>query len=269
MRRLMECVLLVSVIVLMADVPKLGAWGSDGHTWINEVAAIKLPRNMPAFMRKAVDRLGFLGPEPDRWRNQNSEPELKYSQEADHYINLEQLPADFGDFPAGRYGYMKKLYERRAAMLAAGTPLKEADELLPDRVGMQPYIVMEVFERLKVGFREYRQAKKEKDKKKVTGIENNIILYAGWLGHYVADGSQPLHTSVKYDGWKGDNPNGYVTKHGIHSDFETRFVHDNLTEKDFAGLVHEATELKNPRQDYIAYLRESNSLVEPSAICRN
>jgi hypothetical protein len=176
---------------------------------------------------------------------------------------MERIPADFGELPVGRYGFMKKLYEKRAAMLAAGVPQKEADDLLPDRVGLQPYITMEVFERLKVAFREYRHALADKDKKKAAGIEGNIILYAGWLGHYVADGSQPLHTSVKYDGWVGENPNGYVTKHGIHSDFETRFVKESVLPKDFSGLVHEATELKNPRQDYIAYLKNSNSLVEP------
>jgi hypothetical protein len=235
---------------------------------------------MPAFFTKAYARLGWLGPEPDRWRNQNGEPELKYSQEADHFIDMERLPADFGDFPSDRYRYIKKLYELRAAKLAAGATQREADDLLPEHVGFQPYITMEVYERLKVAFREYRHTQadieeKEKpakgkkrtvdaaDRAKLAGIEGNIILYAGWLGHYVADGSQPLHTTVHYDGWTGPNPNGYTTQRGIHSQFETQFVKDNLTERDFADLVHEATQLKNPRADYIAYLKESNSLVEP------
>jgi hypothetical protein len=263
MRNLARGIVVVLIAIVIAGRQPANAWGQEGHTWINEVAAMKLPKSMPSFLHKAADRLGYLGPEPDRWRNQNGEPELKYSQEADHFIDIERWPAEFGDFPVGRYGFMKKLYEKRAAMLAAGVPQKEADELLPDKVGFQPYITMEVYERMKVAFREYRHALADKDKKKAAGIENNVILYAGWLGHYVADGSQPLHVSVKYDGWVGDNPNGYVTKHGIHSDFETRFVKENLTLKDFAPLVHEPMQLKNPRQDYIAYLKESNSLVEP------
>jgi hypothetical protein len=261
MRRLARCVVVFVMVVSFSVLQPVNAWGPDGHTWINEVAADKLPKTMPMFLHKAADRLGYLGPEPDRWREKETEPELKFSQEADHFIDLEALPPDFGEFPTGRYGFMKKLYEKRAAMLAAGVPQKQADELLPDKVGMQPYITMEVYERLKVAFREYRHAKAEK--KNTKGIENNAILYAGWLGHYVGDGSQPLHASTKYDGWVGDNPNGYVTKHGIHSAFESRFVHDNLTLKSFAPLVHEAVKLKNPRQDYIAYLKESNSLVEP------
>src|SRR3954447_1749167 len=192
MRRICLWAGLVMAIVGATSL-QLGAWGNEGHIWINEVAATKLPKSMPAFFSKAAGRLGYLGPEPDRWRNQNSEPELKYSQEADHFLDIERWPAEFGDFPTGRYGFMKKLYEKRAAMLAAGVPQKEADELLPDKVGMQPYITMEVFERMKVAFREYRHALADKDKKRAAGLENNIILYAGWLGHYVGDGAQPLH----------------------------------------------------------------------------
>jgi hypothetical protein len=279
MRRLLLALLLICSIGIITL--QLGAWGNEGHTWINEVAAAKQPKDVPKFFTDAGARLGWLGPEPDRWRNQNAEPELKWSQEADHFIDMEALPADFGDFPSDRYRYIKKLYEARAAKLAAGASQKEADTLLPEKVGFQPYITMEVYERLRVAFREYRHTKtdidaKEKaapkgkkkfvdaeDRAKLNGIENNIILYAGWLGHYVADGSQPLHTTVHYDGWTGANPSGYVTAHGIHSQFETRFVKDNLTEKDFAPAVHEATQLKNVRADYIAYLKESNSLVEP------
>lgn len=277
-RRVLLTLCIIAAITLITV--QLGAWGNDGHTWINEVAATKLSKDMPKFFSDANARLGWLGPEPDRWRNQNSEPELKYSQESDHFIDMEALPADFGDFPSDRYRYIRKLYEARAAKLAAGASQKDADTLLPERIGFQPYITMEVYERLRIAFREYRHTqadidayenahKKDKhniddaDRGKLHGIEGNIILYAGWLGHYVADGSQPLHTTVQYNGWTGPNPNGYTTEHKIHSQFESEFVHDNLTEKDFAPMVKEATQLKNVRQDYIAFLKESNSLVEP------
>jgi hypothetical protein len=282
MRRLALTLLIIIAIGTAAI--QLGAWGNEGHVWINEVAAQKQPAKgpnaMPKFFTNASARLGWLGPEPDRWRNQNGEAELKYSQEPDHFIDIERLPADFGEFPTDRYRFIKKLYELRAAKLAAGASQKEADDLLPEHVGMQPYITMEVYDRMRVAFREYRHAQADidayekankrnrhklddADRAKLHGIENNIILYAGWLGHYIADGSQPLHTSVHYDGWTGANPNGYVAAHGIHSQFETRFVKDNFTERDFADDVHEATQLKNPRADYFAYLKESNSLVEP------
>src|SRR4051812_47377252 len=226
MRRLLLALLLICSIGIVTL--QLGAWGNERHTWINEVAATKLPAKgpdaMPKFFTDASARLGWLGPEPDRWRNQNAEPELKWSQEPDHFIDMEALPADFGDLPSDRPRYIKKLYEARAAKLAAGASQKEADTLLPERIGFQPYITMEVYERLRVAFREYRHTltdidAKEKagapetnssgkastkrsakpsakrsnakkfvdaeDRGKLHGIENNIILYAGWLGHYV------------------------------------------------------------------------------------
>ena len=249
------------IIFLLAFQPCAIAWGVEGHMWINRVAATRIPRSMPDFLRKAADRLAYLGPEPDRWRNPVSEPQLKYSQEPDHFIDMEALPAGFGDFPAGRYRYMTKLYEARAAALAKGVDARKADELLPEKIGFQPYISMEVYGRLKVAFREYRRLKAEH--KSTNGVEQNIILYAGWLGHYVADGSQPLHVTVKYDGWVGDNPNGYTTKKGVHSDFESRFVKDNISPKDFAASVKEPALLQNPFLDYQNYLKDSLSQVEP------
>src|SRR3954465_13566202 len=148
---------------------QLGAWGNEGHTWINEVAAAKQPKDMPKFFTDAEKRLGWLGPEPDRWRNQNAEPELKWSQEPDHFIDIEALPADFGDLPSDRPRYIKKLYEARAAKLAAGASQKEADTLLPERIGFQPYITMEVYERLRVAFREYRHTLADIDAKEKAG----------------------------------------------------------------------------------------------------
>src|SRR5581483_1165465 len=53
-------------------------------------------------------------------------------------------------------------------------------------------------------------------------------FYAGWLGHYVGDGAQPLHVTVQYNGWTGPNPNGYTTAHQIHSQFEGAFVAANI-----------------------------------------
>jgi len=35
---------------------------------VNQVAAEKLPPDVPAFLRNATSELAYLGPEPDRWR---------------------------------------------------------------------------------------------------------------------------------------------------------------------------------------------------------
>jgi hypothetical protein len=88
------------------------------------------------------------------------------------------------------------------------------------------------------------------------------VFYAGWLGHYVADGAQPLHTTIHYNGWAGPNPNGYTTRPGIHSQFESIYVAQNISARDFANLVHSPDRIAEPFERYVAYLKESNRLVE-------
>jgi hypothetical protein len=242
--------LLIALVLFQTDAAF--AWGNEGHVYINRVAAQKIPASMPRFLGRAVVDIAYLGPEPDRWRNP-AEFALKNAQEPDHFIDLERV-AWLDPLPKGRYEFYRKLYEKRAA--TADHP----DDYLPERVGLQPYITMEVYGRLKSAFREYRQLKSAH---KPTGaVEQAIIFYAGWMGHYVADGSQPLHTTVQYNGWVGPNPNGYTTKHDIHALFETVYVAANIQASNFAGLVHDPERLNDPFNDYVAYLRQSNGLVE-------
>src|SRR5215471_1242561 len=228
------------------------AWGNEGHTCINRVAAQKIPASMPKFLRQAVTEIAYLGSEPDRWRNP-AEFALKNAQEADHFIDLERV-SWLDPLRSGRYEFYRKLYEKRTAIS------DHPDDYLPERVGLQPYITMEVFGRLKVAFREYRQQLAAHQS--TLAVQQAIIFYAGWLGHYVADGSQPLHTTIQYNGWIGPNPNGYTTEQGIHALFEATYVAANITAKDFAPQVKSPRRLNDPFADYMAYLKHSNELVE-------
>jgi hypothetical protein len=72
-----------------AFVPRARAWGDKGHEMTARVAARKLPRDMPAFFRQAEVELGYLCPEPDRWRNEKREPALKGLADRDHVFKLE------------------------------------------------------------------------------------------------------------------------------------------------------------------------------------
>ncbi len=232
--------------------PLAFSWGNEGHTYINRVAAQNIPATMPKFLRHAVNEIAYLGPEPDRWRNP-AELALKNAQEPDHYIDLERL-AWLDPLPPGRYEFYRRLYEKRA------TTADHPDDYLPEHVGLQPYITAEVYGRLKAAFREYRQLKAAH---KPTGpVEHAIIFYAGWLGHYVGDGCQPLHTTIYYNGWFGPNPRGYTTQHDIHGQFESVYVAANITPKDFFAFVHSPEQLNDTFRDYIAYLKQSNALVE-------
>jgi len=228
------------------------AWGNEGHTDINRVAAQKIPPSMPRFLRRAEVEIAYLGPEPDRWRNP-AEFALKNAQEPDHFIDLERI-SWLDPLPPGRYDFYRKLYEKRAA-----SP-EEADDYLPEHVGLQPYITMEIYGRLKAVFREYRQ--RLAAHRSTASMQQAIIFYAGWLGHYVGDGSQPLHTTIRYNGWVGPNPKGYTTERGIHALFEATYVAANITARDFAPQVRTPTRLNDPFADYMTYLKHANGLVD-------
>jgi hypothetical protein len=243
----------VSLLPLMLVQPGV-AWGPDGHSMINRLAGAALPADVPAFLRSpaSLDALAYYGPEPDRWRSP-AEPELNAAQAPEHFIYLE-LADLAGPLPRRRYDYIRAL---------AATQAKHPDlELTPEHVGLQPYVTSEVYERLQSAFREYRALLAAKQDTRPREAE--ITFLAGWLGHYVADGAMPLHTSIQYDGWVGPNPNVYSTGKHIHWFFESDYVHANVKATDIAPLVNASrpAALGDVFDDYVAYLRHSNTLVE-------
>jgi S1/P1 Nuclease len=255
MRKLMGMVrVAVAVALLPVMLVQQGlAWGREGHAMINRLAGAALPAEVPEFLRSkdALQALEYYGPEPDRWKSP-AEPELNTAQSPEHFIDLEY--ADLvGDLPRRRYDYVRAL--AFAQKSHADLPLS------PEKVGLLPYQATEVWQRLKSAMRDYRQLKT--DHKETKPVECEIVFLAGWLGHYVADGSQPLHTTIQYNGWTGANPNGYTTEHRIHALFESTYVSANVKAAEVAPLIaRDPVVLGDVFTDFMAYLRNTNSLVE-------
>src|ERR1700678_1342170 len=184
LRRVAACTL---IVLLFTPVSSF-AWGNEGHRLVNKLAGSNLPAEVPAFLRSeaAITEIEYLGPEPDRWRSR-AEPELAAAQAPEHFIDLE--PADaLGPLPRNRLDF-------EASIFAHGQR--------PEKVGLQPWETLEIWQRLKADLREYRRlvADKSANPGDLHAAEQAAIFYAGWLGHYVGDGSQPLHTTINYDGW--------------------------------------------------------------------
>jgi hypothetical protein len=234
------------LVSLVAQPPAAHAWGNSGHRLVNKLGASTLPPSVPAFLRSetAVNEIEYLGPEPDRWRSP-AEPELNAAQALEHFIDLE--PADaLGPLPRRRLDFEAKVF-------AAGQR--------PEAIGLQPWEATEVWERLKAALREYRALTAAG--KDTRGVEAAAIFYSGWLGHYVGDASQPLHTTIQYNGWVGANPNGYTTAHQIHWQFEGPFVDANLHEPEVKAKMTEPKTVPGDMFDsYVAYLRNSKRYVE-------
>lgn len=238
------------ILSLISPVPGF-AWGSEGHRLINKLAASTLPADVPAFLRSqaAISEIEYLGPEPDRWRSR-AEPELEAAQAPEHFLDLE--PADaLGPLPRKRLDF-------EALVFAHGQR--------PEKVGLQPWETVEVWQRLKAALREYRHlsADKAANPADLAAVEQAAIFYAGWLGHYVGDGSQPLHTTINYDGWAlKDNPKGFSTAHGIHWRFEGPFVGANLKEVDVTPKMSAPKVIEGDVFDsYVAYLRHSATMID-------
>ncbi len=242
------------VLLVVIAVPPGFSWGSEGHRMINRLAAEGLPSDAPAFLKtsQALDEIEYLGPEPDRWRSP-AEPELSYAQAPEHFIDLETadvvgiLPKRPPDFP----------YD--LATYRTAHPAQAALET-PEKVGLQPWETNEVWERLKAAFREYRL--EEATHANTLPVQAAILFYCGWLGHYVGDGSQPLHVTIQYNGWTGPNPNGYTTEHHIHAQFETVYVAANIKPAEVKPLLNPLHPVSDEWTDYLAYLRLSGTQVE-------
>ena len=241
------------VLLPLVGVQGALGWGRDGHLLINRLAAKNLPGDTPAFLRsaQAQDTIAYLGPEPDRWKNR-AEDELNQEQSPDHFIDLEWADL-IGPLPKRRYDFIRAL--------EAAQPKNPTITMTPEKIGMQPWQVEEVYQRLKAAMREYRKLVAAGQDTKPD--EAAILFYAGWLGHYVADGSQPLHATYQYNGWTGDNPHGYTTAHTIHSQFEATYVSANVKSGDVEPMVAAAKPklLEDEWVDYLAYLHHTNEMV--------
>lgn len=232
-------ILFVLALLTLNVVPPAKAWGEDGHRYVNRVAAEHLPQDMPAFFRGATARLAFLGPEPDRWRDgKELYKALSEVNAPDHFVDIDKAE-NFEALPNDRYLYSDWLR------------VQGKD---PKDIGYLPYSILEGYQKVQVLFRMWREPQHQAERDQ---IEQNIIYYAGVLGHYVADGAQPLHASIHYNGWTTSSNPQLFTREPLHSRFESEYVKAGIKPDDFTSLVKPATRLQDPFSDIVKYLIES------------
>ena len=224
-------------------------WGFVGHEFAARTAANTLPGDMPSFFRSATDRLVYLNPEPDRWRN-FSQREMDQAFSYDHYIDLENVPAGALD-ASDRFTFLKALYD-------AGLEKPERDS------GFLPFRIVELYQRLVA---EWRLWAAEDDPTRKGWIADRILNDAGILGHYVTDASQPHHTTIHFNGWSPGalNPEGYTTDNTFHARFEGLFVEAHVTQRDVDRLARRGTPRSvagSARTAVMSYIAESHTYVD-------
>ena len=225
----------------LALVAGLGAWGVasawwiNGHATITEAATLALPDDVPAFFRAAGKTLAHCAGDPDRWKNRGAKF-LKSAVYPEHFIDWEDL--DGHEPPRDRYAAMALMFKLQKA---------------PDKVGTIPWAICEGYDRLMVGFYDYRQDHSN------PAIPMKCIVYAGNLAHYTTDAAMPLHTTRDYDGRKG--PDGKMMQRGIHAKLDGFPEKNGFTAEEISrGL--QAKVVKDIWDYVIEFIKESHSHID-------
>ncbi len=170
-------VFLVALFAVSTLPQRTEAWGWKAHRWINAAAVDILPADMRATVLAQRDGLIAHAPDPDLWKD---DP-LEYSR---HFIDLEL--ADTTGMP---YAGIPRTY--RLALEKYGADSLRVIGTLPWRISAYYYDLV--------------NAMREPS--------DSLWVVMAALGHYCADATMPLHTSVNYDGQLTGN-------RGIHYRFE-------------------------------------------------
>ncbi len=217
MRGFLRKFALAILATMLACSPAL-AWDAGTHREIAYLAVQTLPPSpLKNLFVKNLSQLEYFSVQPDVIR-------AKYGDESEkirHYIDLEYYGADPFD---------ALVPDRNAMSRRFG-----ASTLL--RSGTLPWTIVDFSDAL--------------EQQWSRGDCNELLRLAGFLAHYVADASQPLHTTMHYDGYEGDR--------GVHARIEgavdTEIRELSLSAERQTHLV----EIDSVWQTAIAEIRNSNS----------
>ncbi len=191
-------------------------WGKVGHKLINKEAIEILPPEMIAFKEWKSYLIQHAADADDR-------RDLDKSESKRHYIDIDF----YNDFNND-----KMIYDKQTLISMYGDSVVIS-------IGTLPWTTVETYNNLV-------QAFKENDRDKA-------LIYVADLAHYVADGHQPFHTVLNY--------NGQLThQKGMHSRYES-FMIDKFYDNIFP-LLHpnKANYISQPLDFIFNYISNSNSI---------
>jgi hypothetical protein len=231
------------LLVVVGSLALVRAWWDGGHAAVAEAACSALPDDMPKFFRAAAKQLGYLSADPDRWKNPSCK-HLRAAESPDHFIDLEDYQGK--ELPADRWKAIALLQELKAD---------------PSKAGMLPYAIMENYDRLSVGFYDFRknEQKEVKDEQITAAIKAKCILYAGILSHLTGDSVMPLHTTRDYDGRR--DKDGNMQQKGIHAKIDAFPERNGLTAELVARDV-KANKIDDVWKHVLKVIDESHALIE-------
>lgn len=269
---------LAGAVAALVPVALLG-WGADGHRMVNTLALDSLPPDYPAFVQTpaARARISYLSNAPDMWRS-SQDLSLRHL-EPDHQIDLEELAA-VGVTPETLPEFRQVFAAQESAARAAHPekflpldPAKNRDHTA-EQLGNLPWAIVEYYGKLRAEFAYLHEFEQLGTPEEIANAQADIIETMGMMGHYVADGAQPLHTTVNYNGWTTpDNPGGFSNSKTIHSWIDSGFIQKvGITAAELRPQLQPATSFnlqaapgaRDPMFSAImSYLVRSHELVVP------
>jgi hypothetical protein len=237
----------LGALVLLFLIPVFAAaWGEKGHLMINHVAIDAASSKLPEFMNAAREEIIYNGYEPDRWREEGRVSVMNTAQAADHFFDSEYWGA-ISTIEADRYSFMEKVAAKKIELV---------------KVGYLPYAMIENYGKLVNAFRFWRNAKTPGGRESARA---NAVYVAGVLGHYVGDGSQPMHMSIQYNGWLDTTPNpkNYTKDRGLHSRYEAAYVNAAVEIAAVRPRVQAPQRLANVWNSIKQYLTQGFAELEP------
>lgn len=151
-------------------------------------------------------------------------------------------------------------------------PDKDADHTR-ELAGFLPWAITENYEKLKSDFTVLKVFRNHGGTPvEIANAEADAVYVMGVMGHYVGDGSQPLHTSKYFNGWDpANNPKGYTTRNTFHAWIDGGYFKKigGVNVDKLVGQIQPATAI--PRADdpqaffqsVVTYLVDQNKDVEP------
>lgn len=270
--------LALALLPLAALAPSAFAWDAYGHRLVTQAAMAEFDKavNPPAWL--GADNVAFQIADqatvPDRWRSIKV-PQLVHVNSPDHFINIEPLEKyglTLKTLPPLRYDYVRQVYTFR---LSPGFEDPDKNPAYADPAksreipGFLPYAIVESHAKAIAALRVVRILEELNDPSRKEQLEMaraQALSAMGILSHYVGDAAQPLHTTMNYNGWVQENPNGYTTSRQFHSFIDGGVLKlHSITASDVLAQTPApyTINVNNPWNDAIQHIERSFESVEP------
>lgn len=238
---------LVLVTLLALPAAPAFAWGTAGHRIVSSAAMQNLPDTVPEFLRTpaAVAEVTALGPELDRLKDSGDPHDA--DDDPGHYLDALD---DLSIAGVARLDALPKDRQAYAVALASAQTNEYAQ-------GYLPYSIIDGWEQIRKDFTYWRADDYLAQHSVSAGDrawfatdkalrESLTLRDIGVWGHFVGDGSQPLHVTVHFNGWgKYPNPKHYSTSDRVHSNFEGEYVRNHANAETVRSLLNAAGNIRS------------------------